>query len=453
LANWIQKLFNNTKDIQLGTVARVTQAYTTNTNNVTAYVNEGYAGSAAVYAIINLIARKFASIPFYVYDVKDVKAFTKYKQASSALLRSASKESIHDLQILKNKALDLYTDSDRISMLLQRPNQYQGIYDLIEQYMGWKQIAGMTCMWAQPFGLSKKEPVELHVLPAGQVQIKGDSRDINKVEEYSLSSYPEKKFSGDEVMRWIYWSPYWDAFTRTHLYGLSPIKAAAYNVDAYNNADKATNSMFENKGAEGFLFGKNMSIPPDKVDALQKTLDDRYNGFMNRGKVIAFGSEVGYAQVGMSATDLQLLEAKQYSFETLCNVFGVPKEAFADDKGSTYNNKGGAMTQMVTNKIIPEWCSFRDQLNPFLLPKFDAVGKKFIDFDVSELPELQKDISALATALNTAWWLTGNEKRTVMEYEERPEPNMDQIIMPGNMMIDTISLEPEPEGDEGDYKG
>lgn len=435
----------------MGTVARITQVYTTNINNVKAYVDEGYAGNAGVYAIINLIARKFASIPFYVYDVKDLKALKQYKQLSSALYRSAGKNTSGQLEELKHKAVDLYTDTDAISLLLQKPNQYQGIYDLMEQFMGWKQIGGGSYLWGQQRSATRKDVVELHVLPASQVRIQGDKSDINKVSEYELSSFPEKKFSGDEVLRWIYWSPYWDAFTRSHLYGLSPIKAAALNVDGYNLADKSFNQMFTNRGAEGFLFGKGVNIQPDKVDKLQATLDDRFNGFLNRGKVIAFGSEVGYSQVGLNAQELQILEAKQYSFETLCNVFSVPPQCFADDKGSTFNNKSTAMTQLVTNKIIPEWCSFRDMLNPWLLPKFGMQTEKFIDFDVSELPELQKDISALATALNTAWWLTGNEKRAAMEYEEMPDENMDKIIMPGNMPIDQVGVEPEPEGDEKDY--
>ena len=453
MAAWFKNPFTQQKkDITLGTVARITQAYTTNTNNVTAYVNEGYAGSAGVYAIVNLIARKFASIPFYVYNVKELKEFTKYK-GMLALMKSPTPETIHLLTKQREKALDLYTDTDEMSRLLQKPNQYQGIYDLMEQLCGWREIAGMSCLWGQPAGLVNKKPVELHVLPASQIQIKGDARDINKVSEYHLSSFPDKSFAGDEVLRWIYWSPYWDAYTRAHLYGLSPIKAAAYNVDAYNNADKATNSMFENKGAEGFLFGKGMVIPPDKVDRLQLTIDERFNGFINKGKVMAFGSEVGYTQVGMSATDLQLLEAKQYCFETLCNVYNVPPQVFADDKGSTYNNKTGAMTQMVTNNIIPKWCSFRDLLNGFLLPKFNAVGNQFIDFDVSELPEMQKDINALLTALNTASFLTGNEKRRMIDYDDYPDPLMDEImVMPGLVPIKDSQIEPEPEGDEGDYK-
>jgi hypothetical protein len=162
--NWFTKLF--TKDITVTSATRINQIYTSNLNKIDAYVKEGYAGSAGVYSIVNLLARKFASIPFYVYDVKDIKALKKYKQLSSAMMRSPTPHNIKVVEHARNKAMDLYTDTDDISRLLQTPNHYQGIYDLLEQFTAWREIGGITCLWGQPMSGTRKQPVELHVLPA-----------------------------------------------------------------------------------------------------------------------------------------------------------------------------------------------------------------------------------------------------------------------------------------------
>ena len=58
----------------------------------------------------------------------------------------------------------------------------------------------------------------------------------------------------------------------------------------------------------------------------------------------------------------------------------------------------------------------RDELNKWLIPNVGS-GNEFIDFDVTALPELQKDIEKLVSQLVSAYWLTLDEKRIAMNYE------------------------------------
>jgi hypothetical protein len=106
------------------------------------------------------------------------------------------------------------------------------------------------------------------------------------------------------------------------------------------------------------------------------------------------------------------------------------------------NTKDAAMKQFITNKIIPEWCSLRDMLNAFILPKFNLQNTKYIDFDTSDIPELSDDLSTLIPALAQAWWLTGNEKRIRTGDEpDMAEPNMNKYLIPqGLTPIDEAGL-------------
>ena len=68
----------------------------------------------------------------------------------------------------------------------------------------------------------------------------------------------------------------------------------------------------------------------------------------------------------------------------------------------------------------------------------------YIDFDYTELPEIQKDLKDLNDSVRDAHWLTYNERRAVLRYGARPEPEMNMIFMPSGMVpiteMQTIQL-------------
>ena len=71
----------------------------------------------------------------------------------------------------------------------------------------------------------------------------------------------------------------------------------------------------------------------------------------------------------------------------------------------------------MTNTIVPMCCSLRDELNKWLVPAFGE--DVYIDFDITALPELQQDMERMSRILRDANWLTFDEKRIAMHYEER----------------------------------
>ena len=61
--------------------------------------------------------------------------------------------------------------------------------------------------------------------------------------------------------------------------------------------------------------------------------------------------------------------------------------------------------------------------------------KRTIEIDISEIPALQDDMKQQAEALNTMWWITPNEKRDIMQFEELEDPMMNQIIIDGGKQL------------------
>ena len=78
-------------------------------NNPRAYVRNGYQGNPDVFAIINMIAKKAASVPFYVYEIENKKSFNRTKNNKFNLLKKGLTE----------------VEGTDLNKLIARPNEMQ----------------------------------------------------------------------------------------------------------------------------------------------------------------------------------------------------------------------------------------------------------------------------------------------------------------------------------------
>ena len=99
----------------------------------------------------------------------------------------------------------------------------------------------------------------------------------------------------------------------------------------------------------------------------------------------------------------------------------------------TYNNVIEAKKSLYQNAIIPELNKVRDELNRWLAP---AYGEKiYIDFDYTNISELQEEMDKVVNQMNSAWWLTPNEKRQAMSYSiDADNEKLNDFYIPANLM-------------------
>lgn len=389
--------------------------------NAKTYVQDGYLGNADIYSIVSQSARKFASIPVGVYKIKDTtegrKAFKRYKTLTNGNLTKAS---IEQAVIMRAKALEEADDNNAIAALLRKPNSYEGQDSFLEKVFTYKLITGGSPIYKNMGGMTKGPVLEMDVLPSQFLQIKGDGT-LFGVDSYRLLS-TNLEFQPNEIIYWKYANIDF-ALNGRQLYGLSPLKAGMNMMQANSDAVRATVAMFQNGGARGVLFDDNSLVPLDVEGAarLQSVADMKINDLNSKGRVVTAAAKLGYIQLGLSTVDMQLLEAIGLTGSKLCNIFNFPPGLLKPD--STYDNRNADMKYFITNKIVPEWCSFRDELNRSLLPDFgDQANGLFIDFDVQDLPELQDDMEKLVQTLQNASWLTMDEKRLLMRQEPKGGP-------------------------------
>jgi phage portal protein BeeE len=133
--------------------------------------------------------------------------------------------------------------------------------------------------------------------------------------------------------------------------------------------------------------------------------------------------------------------------EQICNVLGVPSILFNNDN-SSYNNRITAIKELINLTIVPHWGQVRDALNSWLLPMFKSDG--YLDFDITNLPELADDLANLKTVYGDMWQITPNELRKLFGMDELPDPNMNKIYAPANVLpLEQVAEDiPEPMDNE-----
>lgn len=427
--------------------------------NLLRFVQDGYSANATVYTIISMTSRKFGSIPRYVYKIDDPKAARQYK----AMLKSGH-FTVNQLGKLERKAYDEDVIDNALSELLNRPNPAQGQDVFYESACMFYMLAGEAFIWLNRGDIdgmedeqaNKEPPLEMYVLPPQYIEVIPDPDDVWGVMGYYLVLSGIRRFlRKDDVIHWKKPNPNFDAVTRVHLRGFSPLNAGNKLVTQDDSATDASVAMQQNDGAKGVLYNSTL----DNLDAIQKSqvenvINRKVNNRDVKGAIATLQGEWGYLDIGQTSVDMELVASQEAVFIKLCNLYGVNPMMFLAN--ATYENVQQARKDLITGLVLPMSCSLRDEMNRVLLPAF-GLGNTFThDVDVSQLPELQNDMADLVTSLMGAWWLTPNQRLAAMNEEESDDPDMDKVWVPNSIvlmedaaMTDTLnSFSDDPAGNQ-----
>lgn len=396
-------------------------------------IQKGYDLNALVYAIIKKIAKTASYAPWGAYRVVDDQQYKRYKSLSLM-----GGESLTATRVAKVKALEPVKDS-RLTELLTYPNPEQTFSEFIENLIGYRLITGDAYMWANmgEIGGNAGKPLELHVLPSQFMNIVTEPGFPVGVLGYMLQDGSKRGFTADEVMHSKYWNPNYDVIG-SHLYGFSPLQAAWLTVQQDNDAKQAAIEILQNRGPRGVLAMESLADQPDQVAAEQSgRLKQRWEETRReyRGGIVPIGGKAEWISVGLSINDMKILEIGDYTRETLCNVYGVSSILFNNDAASTLDNYKMAVKEFITNAVLTEANSIRDDLNRKLSTVWGYRGSGIIvDYDASVYSELNEDVGKLVAWLAQAYWLTPNQRLQFQGETVSDDPLMDKYYFPNNLV-------------------
>jgi HK97 family phage portal protein len=435
----LDPLVNNSNNALRAINGAVLQNY-----NNQSYITEGYLGNADVYAIVSFLARKAASIPWYVYKLKPGEkarnSFMRYKHLSKGIqFQGAFEQALIER---KNAYSENVVMNSPLAKLLENPNPMQSQDQFLENLFGYHFISGEGDVYGND-GNSGGKFLELNVLPTQFLDIYPDPRDLYGLLGYKLMVGQGIDIPKDKVMQWKTWNPEFNDVTRSHMRGLSPMKAAYSTLRMSNNAADASAMMAKNGGAKGAIvpkpIGNNVAtLTYEQAQIVKQAVNQDINGLDNKGRINVLQTPWDYLNFGLSSVDMDLVKTMQMSLQQWCRVFGLPTVLFDTDTTS-YNNYQNALRDLMTNTIVPKCAQLRDELNKFLLPKFGE--DVYIDFDITALPELQQDMERMSRILRDANWLTMDEKRMAMNYEQRGGAYDFSYVNQGLVQLEQVSMD------------
>jgi HK97 family phage portal protein len=410
--------------------------------NLLRFVQDGYSSNATVYTIISMAARKFGSIPRYVYKVDSNKGAQKAMRDYRQYLKQGN-FSLKQIQALEKKAYDEDVVDNLLSELLATPNEAQGQDSFYELLCTFYMLCGEGFIWLNRGDIENLDddvadalpPLEMFVIPPQYVELIPDPGDVWGVVGYYFNVNGQRVFlRKSDVIHWRKPNPNFDAITRTHLRGFSPLNAGNKLVTQDDSATDATVAMHQNDGARGVLTNVSLdNLDPVQKSQLENVIQRKVNNRDIKGAIATLQGDWKYLDFAQSSVDMELISGQEAVFVRICNLYGINPMMFLAN--ATYQNIQQARKDLITGLVLPMCCSLRDEMNRVLLPAF-GLSKDFThDVDVTQLPELQNDMSDLVTSLMGAWWLTPNQRLAAMNEEEDSDPLMDERWIPNNLVL------------------
>ena len=400
-----------------------------NSENDDSYITEGYRKNSTIYSLINLITKAATTIPFQIYEVKSENDYKRYKALTSGTIDSTT---INKASLLQKKSLIELSDTD-LHELLERPNPSQSYNSFITEVISFGKLTGNRYIYGigPESGPKIGKISEMYVMPSQAMEIVSGGI-MQPVSKYKLEYNGTFEIPASEICHIKDFNPYYDG-TGSHLYGQSPLRAGLRSLTTNNEAVQTGVKYLQNQTARGLLMSEEGDLNEVQAQQLKDKFRKQFQGSDNAGDVIITPKKLSWVNFGLNAADISLIEQYNASVKDLCNIYNVPVQLLNNTDSSSYNNMREAKKALYQNAVIPELLKIKDELNRWLAPKYG--NKLCIEFDFTVIPELQEEADKVVDQLAKAWWITPNEKRSVMSYGvDEENETLNDYFVPANLI-------------------
>ena len=235
---------------------------------------EGYLKNAIVYRCVNEISRGASAVPFVI------------------------------------KAGDQIIEEHPLIDLLNRPNPLQSYSEFFNSLFGYVLLSGNA--YILKVGAETGTPQELHQLRPDRIVIKGSGNQIPDRYQYVLNGKVHQQYEVDQengfsdLKHIKLWNPLDD------YYGLSPMSAAAVEVDQFNMASKHNVNLLNNgaRPSGAIVFkpqddaGFAVNLTESQRQQLLTDLNNRFSGTANAGRPLLLEGDFDWREMGLSPKDM-----------------------------------------------------------------------------------------------------------------------------------------------------
>ncbi len=335
--------------------------------------------------------------------------------------------------------------------LLERPNPMQSTSEFFESVVGFYKITGNSYIEANKTGKGVQElwpvrPDKMKVVPNARgyasqyIFSHGGITRTWDVDQINLTS---------PILHWKSFNPIDD------WYGMSALQAAMLSLDQNNAGQRWNLALLQNSATpsgvlqmeqtQGNLRG---SLTDEQHKKLKGQFDEWYAGPRNAGRPMILEGGLSWKAISLSPKDMDFVNSKTTSAIDLAIALGVPPEIMGLGE-KTYANQKEARLAFWEDTNLPTLDGIRDALNYWLVPAFGE--GLYLDYDKDDIEALQYRREQKYTSLANVKFLTINEKREAVGYEEIDDGDRlddgSSATAPDSEIEDQVNNEDDPSDD------
>lgn len=294
---------------------------------------EAYKTSLYVFAAVNRIATKAASVPFHLYRVKGSKG---------------EQEEVTSHQIID---------------LLYRPNTYQTRVEFAEISLTNLLLTGESFVYK--VRNSKGMPAELiNLRPDRMTVVAGREVPVLRY-EFAKGDGTKALFAPEDIVHVKLPNP------TNQLAGLSPLVAGSKRVDTEIHASNEQYSLFANSARPDALIKVKSGLDKADRDELRSKWNNRHRGSGNSGKIAVLSGDVDYQQISLTPRELDHIESMKLLRDDIFLLFGIPKSAMGITEDVNRANAEVGMELFMTECILPHLTRYWEKMNEeMVIPDF-----------------------------------------------------------------------------------
>ena len=398
-------------------------------SNQQTFIDQGYKGNALVYSIIRKIAEKGKQCPVMVY--KETGKGKKYR-AGKYSAKDLSRATSH---AFRTKEMQEVGYNDDVARLIKKPNPYQTWSELMDNVLTWYNTSGEAFIYGfmPSEGLNKGKIQELYVMPSNYVELVAGNL-FQPVKGYKLIIGDQNiEIPANQVLHLKNTNLTWD-LNGAQLRGMPPLLAGLKTLQANNESTEAKQKTFQNGGAKG-IISPNVPNPefwpnPEQRALMDERIDERINGNKNINKIVASSIPLRYDAIGLSPVAMDIINSQNMDLQTLCGLWGLNPVLFSPN--ATHANLEHAQKSLVTDVLMPQLQMIEEKFTEWI--KMGYGQDYVIDFDISSYSELQPDVKIIMDTYGKSPYFTGNEVRSMLNWDASLDPAMDIHWIPSNVL-------------------
>lgn len=351
---------------------------------------------------------------------------------------------------------DAEIDEHPIKTLLNRPSPTMSKSEYFSALYSFILLSGNAYMLRS--GPENQPPKELHLLRPDRMKINASGRGIPQSYSYTIAgrvieTYPVDQDTGISDVKHIkLWHPLDDH------YGMSPMRAAAVDIDQYNMSGKHNVNLLHNgarpSGAVIFKPRDESGMPTylseSQRQQLMTDLKQRFSGIGNAGRPMLLEGDFDWKEMGMSPKDMDFQNLRNMAAKDVALCFGVPSQLVGIPDAQTYSNMAEARLALYEETIIPLMRRVESDLNEWLIPQFGENLNLIYDYDsIPAMSQRRKLIWENVVQGVREGIITRNEARERLDME--PIDGGDDILVNASLfpLGSSVNLvEPEAEAED-----